>query len=239
MRKRRELCAVNQQLIVDVCKVPPPVARSSPTPLLPTAFVSLSPILGIFAAFGCEIKHCKCRVNLSVSGKTMAVVAQVTWNFCNLGSKKQQVFSFFPFFLLFAPRFHQHHSFTCTFLPLTASPMSHQFNGGVLSKAFHRWAPQGRNLKPTVPGPITARRRGHFYCSVKGLGHFHGGRLLQQQSRLALNYSSVRNRQGKEVVLLRPGESLHITNMECLTQKAQEAYNLFSLLPARSNVDRV
>lgn len=30
----------------------------------------------------------------------MAVVAQVTWNFCNLGSKKQQVFSFFFSFLL-------------------------------------------------------------------------------------------------------------------------------------------
>ncbi|MED6237689.1 hypothetical protein ATANTOWER_032024 [Ataeniobius toweri] len=61
------------------------------------------------------------------------------------------------------------------FLPL--SPMSHQSNRSVLNKAFQKAVSSGYRLTPTVPGPITARSRGHFYWSVRE--HFHGYHRLK------------------------------------------------------------
>lgn len=77
-------------------------------------------------------------------------------------------------------------------LLLSASPLSHQFNSGVSSKTFPQVASSGPEPNPTVPGPITVRRRGHFYWSARG--HFHGCHH-QPSSHLVLNYSSILNRQ--------------------------------------------
>lgn len=47
----------------------------------------------------------------------------------------------------------------------------------------------GPKYNPTVPGPITARMKGHFYRSERR--HFHCRHSLQKWSCLVLNYLSI------------------------------------------------
>lgn len=46
---------------------------------------------------------------------------------------------------------HQHHSYYSTFLSLSVSPLSHQFNSSVLSKAFQQVVSSGPSPSPLSP----------------------------------------------------------------------------------------
>lgn len=112
---------------------------------------------------------------------------------------------------------------------LSASPLSHQFNGGVLSKAFHRWFPWART-QPHCPWSNYSKKERTFLL-------FFAGAFPWLPSSPAVKSSSAQLLLHSELAMerKRPAETwwvpAHYQHRMSDLLQAQKTHNLFSLLP--------
>lgn len=114
---------------------------------------------------------------------------------------------------------------------LSASPLPHQFNGGVLSTAFPQVVSSGKN--PTPLSPVQLQQEGEdIFIGLQG--DISMAAIVSTSSHLVLNYYSIVNWQGRGKVpcwdLVSPS-TLPTHNFRPTSNTHTKKPNLFSFLP--------